>query len=150
MIKRYLNCQKGVAAVEYALITPFILFLTLGVVDFGIYIHKGMILQQVARASAQYVVAGGDPSLIEENVKNQTKLFTDNDPQLVIINFTGAKECTCSNGTVISCSSTCSSGNYLKSYYSITIDATYTPILPYPGLPASMPMHGYSRLQYNG
>lgn len=150
LFKRYRECIKGVAAIEYALVAPFIGLLALGVVDYGIYIHKGIILQDVARASAQYVVAGGDPAQIVANVKNQSDLFTVSDPQLVIINFAGTKECTCSDGIVISCTSTCSSGDYLRSFYAVTIDATYQPLISFPGLPSSIPMRGYSRLQYNG
>ena len=67
-INSYINNQEGVAATEFALLAPILMILMLGIFDYGMFMNAQMKLESTARAAAQYVVLGGDPELIEEEI----------------------------------------------------------------------------------
>lgn len=113
-------------------------------------IHKQMIVQETSRSAAQYVVAGGKPENVMQDVVEQSKLYTEDDAQKEAVIYDAVKECTCSDGVVVDCSTVCTAGDYMRSFYAVTIDATYTTLFPYPGIPNSIPLKGYTRLQYDG
>ncbi|MEO6529858.1 MAG: TadE family protein [Specibacter sp.] len=52
--------QRGAAAVEFALILPVLLFMLLGVVDFGMFIGQNISLQSAAREGARQGITQGD------------------------------------------------------------------------------------------
>jgi Flp pilus assembly protein TadG len=50
--------ERGVAAVEFALILPLLLVLLLGIIDFGLYYYSDLQLTQSARDAARYLSLG--------------------------------------------------------------------------------------------
>ena len=54
--KTVLGDRSGVAAVEFAIIVPVLLALTMGVIDFGMYIGTRIELEQALRAGGQYAL----------------------------------------------------------------------------------------------
>lgn len=54
------NRQRGAAAVEFALILPLLLFMVLGVIDYGVFFSQNISLQNAAREGARQGVTQGD------------------------------------------------------------------------------------------
>lgn len=133
---------------EFALIGPMLLLIVAGTADYGLYINKRMQLQELSRRAAEYVVQGGLESDVEANVIQTSALFTQSDVNQKSIAYTGAVVCECAGGAETACAGSCHGNDYLRSFYTATVTATYTPIVPWPGIASSITLTGYSRLQY--
>jgi Flp pilus assembly protein TadG len=56
---RSVRDQRGQSLLEFALIAPFVLFLLLALVDFGIAIDRRIVLDHAVREGARYASVGG-------------------------------------------------------------------------------------------
>jgi len=142
---KILRKEEGAAAVEFALVSPFIIFLIVGMMDFAFYINQRMALESLARAAAEYVVKGGDIDLVEEDVVQKSPLMQqseDEDP----LEVSGEVACECGGGEAVACEETCPNG-YQRRFYSISLSKTYSSMFKYPGLPQTMVLTGNTRLQ---
>ncbi|MCX6614996.1 MAG: pilus assembly protein [Acidobacteria bacterium] len=70
------NRQRGIAAVEVALITPILVILFLGIVDVGLLIWEHQIIQNAVREGARYsalpfnsLAVSSDPATTLSNIK---------------------------------------------------------------------------------
>jgi Flp pilus assembly protein TadG len=137
--------DKGVAAIEFAMVLPVLVLLLTGMVDYGMYIHKKMQLQELSRRAVEYVVQGGQESAVAANIIEASDLYDASS-----VTYSTETVCECADGDAIACTgSTCADPNdYIRSFFATTVTGTYTPVLPYPGFPDSITMTGYSRLQF--
>lgn len=140
--------NDGVAAVEFALLAPMLLFILVGMIDYGLFINTKMQLQGLSDRAAQYVALGGAQADVDANIIQQSPLYTDAASNQTSINFTGEVVCECAGGAAVSCAGTCASGDYVRNFYIVTITAVYEPLLPWPGIDDSITLQGYSRLQF--
>lgn len=53
------RAERGQALLEFALVTPLVLFFLLAMVDFGIAIDRRIVLDHAAREGARYASVGG-------------------------------------------------------------------------------------------
>ncbi len=136
--------SAGVAAIEFAMIVPVLSLMLIGMVDYGLYITKKMQIQELSRRAVEYVVQGGQESDVQANVIAHSSLFTASPP----VTYTPEIICECSGGAVAACSGNCAGNDYLRSFFAVTIQGTYEPLLTYPGIPDNITLTGYSRLQY--
>ncbi|GHD06185.1 TadE/TadG family type IV pilus assembly protein [Tianweitania populi] len=67
---RLFACNKGTAAVEFALLSPLYIMLLMGLIAYGIYIAAAHSVQQIAADAARIAVAGMDDA-------ERQKLVTD-------------------------------------------------------------------------
>ncbi len=141
--------EAGVAAVEFALIAPMLLLLLAGVADFGMFLNTNMKLQELSHRAAEYVVQGGLATDVTANILQNDSLYYVTDANQSSIKYTGATACECSNGAYVDCAGTCTGNDYVRSYFSATLTAVYTPIMPWPGITSGITLTGYSRLQYS-
>ena len=84
MWKQHQNREDGQAAVEFALVTPIIVVLLLGIIQVGVAFHNYLTLTDAARAGARRAVVsrftGQSTAQLEQNVRdaasglNQTSL----------------------------------------------------------------------------
>ena len=142
----FFQCEKGVAAVEFAMVVPVLSLLLIGIVDYGMFINKKMQLQDLSRTVAQYVVQGGSDDDVMENIIETSNFYTSAQAIGQTITVTTEQVCECADGNSVSCSSTCNSGDYMRNYYTVMLGSTYEPILP--GFDR-VTLQGYSRIQYN-
>lgn len=145
--------SRGVAAVEFALIAPMLLIILAGLVDYGMYAHQQMQVQELSRRAAEYVVQGGQESNVQADIINTSDFYNTPDANRTSLpQFSGTIACECANGiasTDPTCKTPCpTDGDYLRSYYEAKVTATYTPIIPWTGLSSTITLTGYSRLQY--
>lgn len=132
------------------MIVPILVLLVLGVVDYGTFINQKMKLQDLSRTVVQYVVQGGADVDVMTNIVETSDFYAAAKAVGQAVNVTTEQQCECANGVYAVCTGTCAGvGDYMRYYYAATIDSTYEPIFIYPGIPASITLTGYSRMQYN-
>ncbi|MCE9508434.1 MAG: pilus assembly protein [Alphaproteobacteria bacterium] len=149
-MKRLFQCERGIAAIEFAMIVPLLTLILIGVVDYGMFINQKMKLQDLARTATQYVVQGGSDANVMADVIQTSDFYNAATAQGQVITVTTAAQCECANGASVSCTGTCTGiGNYVRHFYSATLSSTYRPIFIYPGISSSLNITGYSRMQYS-
>ena len=124
LARRYLAERDGVAAVEFALLSPFLAAICLGLIDTSNYVVNGSAMQRAVRAGVQYTMAGGtDASTVTSLVRQS---WTDIPAGA---NVTVSTACTC-NSTAVSCSTqSCTVGGTPQKYSTITATATVVGML---------------------
>jgi Flp pilus assembly protein TadG len=72
MLKRFGSCQKGAAAVEFALLLPVLMLITFGIIEFGFIMYDLQILTNASRegARAGVVIPYLDDTAIKLVVEN--------------------------------------------------------------------------------
>ena len=120
LLRKFARSESGVSAIEMALVTPVLLIVFMGLIDYGIAIFSKMELTGAVRSGAQYaLIKSNDMDAIETTVINSSNLDVDN-----IAVTTPYETCECSDGTLdATCTTTCSADT-LRHY--IVISATYT------------------------
>lgn len=142
-LRKYLQSEKAVAATEFALTAPMLMFLMVSIIDLGSYIRDRMRLEQISRASVDYIMQGGE----EDNI--QTDVLSFFDPSHVdSYTLNTERICTCSDGFATDCSAiTCDHGDYSRQYVQVTVDRVFTTFMPYPGIPQQMSLSGSARMR---
>ncbi|PHS74863.1 MAG: hypothetical protein COB59_11870 [Rhodospirillaceae bacterium] len=127
----------GAAAVEFALISPVVLLMILGAVDFGFIVHNSMQATSASRSGAQFVLE--DPTGYSANIITVVQSAT-NLPS-ASVSVTTSEECRClGSSTAVNCSTDTCSGNSPPKYVTITTSYNYDLIMGYPGLPDPWPI----------
>jgi Flp pilus assembly protein TadG len=149
--QRFRKDDRGVAMIEYGLLAPVMTVLLVGIVDFGNFIHEKMELDDLARDSVQYVLQGGNYNNIQTDVIDQSNIYKSVDKDQLSLTVTPpSQQCECSGGSSVVCTGgTCPSGDYVRGFVSVTITASYKPIITWPGIAANKSMTGFARMQYN-
>jgi Flp pilus assembly protein TadG len=137
--------QSGQTLVELGLMLPFLMLLSLGVIEMGRYAHIGILVGNAARAGvaygAQNHITAGTSSL--PNITAAAKSdFSNNGQDPALLNVTAASFCECDNaGTIssINClTDTCPVGQHEAVSLSVTATGTFTALFTYPGIPSSI------------
>jgi Flp pilus assembly protein TadG len=149
--------EDGVSAVEFALVASVLVIpLVIGGYDIGSALFRWMEVGNAARAGAAYATYCGcfNETNIVAAVTNATPLSSiqpnssQTTPSPAPTEFCGcpnaASGVVATSNTPPSCGSTqCSSGGFDGTYVTISAQARYTPIFPYPGI---VPSVGYFTL----
>ena len=137
--------QSGQTLVELGLLLPFLMLLSLGVIEMGRYAHVGILVGNAARAGvaygAQNHITAGTGSL--PNIALAAKSdFSNNGQDPALLNVTSAFFCECDNaGTIslVNClTGTCPVGQHEAVSLSVTASGTFTALFTYPGIPSSI------------
>lgn len=122
--------KRGMALVEFALMTPLLLLLLAGVVDYGMALRTASEVTAAARAGAQYgsqsVVKAADTAGIRAAALNAA-------PGIQGLTISSARSCQCPEGGSVSCSGTCPGGRIMV-YTQVTAQASASHIFRYAGL----------------
>lgn len=128
---RKVGRRRGSALVEFALMTPFLLLLLAGVLDYGQALSKATRIANAARIGAQYgsssIARSSDTAGIQAAAVNSAPGFSG-------LSVSSVQFCQCPGGTPVSCSGSCGSGKRLM-YVQVTVSATSATIFSYSGLP---------------
>jgi Flp pilus assembly protein TadG len=145
---------RGAAIVEFALILPFLILLMVGLFDLGFGAYQSMQVHAAAEAGAQYAA-----------IKYPGGSWTQAQITAIAAAVTGAtgtsgiaatpapsQVCGCPDGGIFtlkpSCG-TCPSGSSPGVYASVSAQVTYSPVLPYPGLPDPLTLTGQAYRRIN-
>ena len=120
------NRESGIAAVEFALIAPFLAILVIGVIDIGRFVSdRGQITRSVQSGVQYFMVGGEDTQTAQAIIKNNLSDALGNRD-----NSTVAVTQFCQCGDVISiCNQNCSDGTVPQSFYRMTLLADHKGIL---------------------
>ena len=120
----------GVASIEFAIMVPALVVMTVCTVDLGMGIFRNMQVQNAAQAGAQYaMVHPFDANQIASVVSSATGL------QGISASPAPVQYCGCATSAGVSsvaCGSTCPSGAIYGNYVQVSTQGTYTTVLPYP------------------
>ena len=143
--RRFLGVE-GAVLVEFALAAPILVTLVLGIADFGMLAANTAALEGVTRVGAEYArnnttcqadlagqscIAGIKSAMTNSGNFNPPITFPS-DP---------SASCECDDGNPITCGTTCSAAGKPppnRVLITVTASQSYTPILPWPGLPSSV------------
>ena len=145
-LSSFVQCQWGVAAVEFALIAPILLILLIGVFDFGMFINTQMRLENLSRSIAEYIIQGGEEDNVWDDVIVASGYFDDDGLETSLIVNTG-EACECDDAGEIACDDACGTGEYKRHFIEVGLEMNYSPMIPYPGLTDNLVAYGSTRLQ---
>ena len=139
------HCDGSVAT-EFALLAPMILLITAGTADFGMLATKSAALAGATRIGAEYArLYPADTAGIQNSMQNSTSFIP-------ALSFPASfpYSCECDDRTPIACTESCATvGRPGPNRVFITINASqaFTPLVPWPGIPASLTAETEIRLQ---
>ncbi len=134
--------NEGSSVLELALVTPLLLLLLAGAVDFGHAFRLGLAVSSAAEAGALYGL--GNPT--DTAGMTQAAAAESSLPSLQAAAMSG---CECADGSspVPSCTSAPTCASNVVRYIDVTTTAAYTPLWAIAGLPASYTLRGHARLR---
>jgi Flp pilus assembly protein TadG len=133
-LRRLLGRADGSAGVEFGFVAPGLIFLMVASLDLGLGIYQKTQVQGAAQMGAAYAAAKGfNAAAITAAVQSATSLTVTATP--APSQFCG---CPGASGVVAcACDAPCADGSSPGSYVTVTAQASYTPFVPYPVLPAT-------------
>jgi Flp pilus assembly protein TadG len=131
----------GQSLVELALMIPVLGMLLFGAIDFGRGYYLSIEVTNAARAGAQFGVENASAARMQTAAKSDA-------PDVAGITATASYGCECPDGTgqIADCSSSPGCANAVN-YVQVTTNATYTPLIPWPGIPSSIPLQGQAKMR---
>jgi Flp pilus assembly protein TadG len=143
---RQRKSRAGQSAVELALVLPVLIVLLLVALDFARLYNMGMAVTDAARAGAQY---GAQNPAAAANVLGMEQAACNSMPNIACTAGTNAiatSFCQCS-GSTVSCTSPGTCATYVQNFVQVTTSATFSTVVPYPGIPHSVPLTGSATMQ---
>jgi len=121
--KKDLNSEGGVASIEFAFIAPFLAFMTMGLVDVGLYINARSDMTSSVKSGIDYFLLGGQDSETAVSIVDQA--WTKR-PEFSTIKT----ERFCMRGNVVQlCTETCGDGTQPEAFKKIVVAAYYDGLL---------------------
>jgi Flp pilus assembly protein TadG len=122
--------RRGSSLIEFALVTPLLLLLMAGVLDYAVALRTAIAVSDAARAGAQYGSLSPsnwtDFGGMEAAARNSAPKLTD-------LSATAKQSCKCADGAALSCAGSCASGP-MRLYVEVTTQATAPNWFAYPAL----------------
>jgi Flp pilus assembly protein TadG len=141
LLARLRRDRSGNMLVELAFVAPFLVAVTLGLVDFGRGTYASMSLRSAARVGAEYVSRTNDPDGAVAVVASAANIKPDG---LVV---TPVVFCECSSGTAQTCGTACPDGTGARRYIAITAAQPFSTLIPYPLVSNPMTLSGRAILR---
>ena len=133
---RLLRSTSGQSLVELAVAGPFVVFLLLGLLEFGQVAYYSIEVTNAAKAGASYGELSSANAYDQNGIKLAALAAVAPDISSSNLQVTSSRSCICSDGTqLLSClPSACSASNtYIESTVTVNTSATITPIIELPG-----------------
>lgn len=138
--------HRGSVAAEFALIAPIVIIIVAGTADFGVLAARSAGLAATARIGAEYArLHPVDTAGIQNSMQSAMSF-------LPALNFPASfpRSCECDDETPIACAQSCRTlGRPGPNRVFITISASqaFMPLVPWPGIPATVSAAMQVRLQ---
>lgn len=142
--RAHLCSESGQSLMEFALLTPLLAVLLLGVVDMGRYAYISILVGNAARAGVAYGtqthITAHDTAGIIAAADND---FQNNGQSVSNLNVSSAYACGCDNGGTITvllgCTTgSCPIGQHEVVSLQVTASGTFNALFGYPGIPKSI------------
>ncbi|HZL52764.1 MAG TPA: TadE family protein [Terracidiphilus sp.] len=131
--------EGGQALVELALSMPLLLVILLGAAEFARMEYAGIEVADAAMAGVQY--GAQEPNTAADTTGIQAAARGDA-PDITLGTTTASISCICSDGSASTCLSTDCSTSAIEQILTVKTQATLTPVIHVPGLPATFALHG--------
>ncbi|MBL4615597.1 MAG: pilus assembly protein [Magnetovibrio sp.] len=132
MLKAFCGHTRGAAAVEMALISPVVLVIILGIIDFGFLVHNSMQVSSATRSGIQFIME--NPTSYSANAATVVQSAT-NLPS-ASVSVTTSEGCRClGSAASVDCSTDTCSGKTPPKYVTVTTTYSHVLILGFPGVP---------------
>jgi Flp pilus assembly protein TadG len=148
--------ERGQSLLEVALLTPVILALLVGIIDFGRYAYMGILVENAARAGAAYGAQGRNESADTAGIQAAADNDFANGQSLTGLGVTSFTSCGCDSGgtvtlqgqTTVACTTagnpkldtSCAGG--VQGHYvvmvSVTASGKFNALFNFPGIPKSL------------
>jgi Flp pilus assembly protein TadG len=138
--------NHGSVAAEFALMAPIIVVIAAGIADFGMLATKSVGLAATARIGAAYARSYPDDTSGIQNAMQTAMGFAP--PLIFPVSF--LRSCECDDATPIACSESCATVRRPapnRMFIRITANQPFTPLVPWPGIPAMLTAAAEARLQ---
>ncbi len=138
--------DAGASLVELALLTPVLLLLSLGVIEYGRYEYFSILVANAAREGAQY----GSQNLGTAADTPGIQLAASQDAQsLSELTVTSVEQCGCTGSALSSTcpASGCTAPGHPLVYVQVTASATINSLFNYPGIPSSLTLSSTDRMR---
>jgi Flp pilus assembly protein TadG len=140
--------EQGASLVELAFMLPMFLLLTFGAIDFGRAFYLEIEIAGAAHAAAMY---GSQNPTDTAGMKTAAQDDAPNVPNLSVGTPTYGTEC--SDGTSYTANTstmpTCSSTTAVYRV-NVTVSATYSPFIPWPGVPSTTTLSSSASMRSAG
>lgn len=134
-MRRFILCPRATSAVEFSIFAPFLFALAVFIADLSLGMYYKMRVQNAAQFGTQYAIAhGADPNSIVTAINNTSGVnnLSVTPPPFQFCGCAGA-----SGIGAIDCTAICPGGGAPGVYLTVSTQGIYTPLIPYPLLPAS-------------
>ena len=124
--------RAGNAAMELAFLASPLVLLLIGIADYGAATYAKMQVEHAAQAGAEYAIKYGYSSTA---IATAVTAATANSG--ISATPAPAQSCGCATTTGVTaatCGSTCTGGATAGNYVTVSAQATYSTIVPYPGI----------------
>lgn len=144
-----LSSDTGQSLVELALTLPLFLLILAGAAEFARFAWASIEASNAARAGVQY---GAQNHTFASDTNGMRTAALNDGVNLGGLTATASHSCACSTApsTAIACATaltTCPAPNTILEYVQVNTSATVTPVLRWPGLPATFTTQGYATMQ---
>ena len=138
--------HNGSVAAEFALMAPILVMIAAGIADFGMLATKSVGLVATARIGAAYARTHADDTSGIQHAMQTAMGFAP--PLIFPASF--PRSCECDDETPIACSESCATVGRPgpnRVFIRITANQAFTPLVPWPGVPALLTAAAEARLQ---
>lgn len=136
-----LRCEDGQSLIETAIVISVLILLLAGAVDFGRAYYMTLEVKGACQAGATYGSQNPTDTTGMVNVANKNSGDLAGNASY---NFspTASYGCECSDGSDVTpnCSAMMVCLTNSVEYVTVTATATYTPLIPWPGIPSTIPI----------
>jgi Flp pilus assembly protein TadG len=131
--------ERGDALVEMAILLPLLTLLLLGAFEVALAVYTSIEVSSAALAGAQY---GAQNSTNAGDTTGIQNAATADAANITLGATTASESCICANGNSSTCKPTDCSGSYIETILTVQTQATFTPVVHFPGIPASFTFNG--------
>jgi Flp pilus assembly protein TadG len=140
------SCREGSVAAEFAVVVPAIFLIAAGIADFGLLATKSIALTGTTRTGAEYARTHPADMIGIQNSMQSSMSFA---PALTFP-ATFPRTCECEDETAIACTESCATFGRPgpnRVFMRISASQAFIPLVPWPGIPATLTAATEVRLQ---
>ncbi len=75
---KIIKCQKGAAAVEFAIIAPLLFTITFGIIEFGLLFYDKQVITNASREGARYGILWNPTRPTDAEIMDRVETYTSN------------------------------------------------------------------------
>ena len=132
---RWLRGDSGSALIEFSILLPLLVFVFVGIADYGLEMQQAMQIMEAATAGASYGAINGN----QKDLTGMQNVAKNSASGVHGFTVTASDVFTCTpGGTPVSSSAICMGYGTPIEYVKVTTGATVPMLLTFPGMPTNL------------